>query len=77
MTNFFWTSKYRVGWSVSMEATKIHEYARELKEAHGPRALQEAAQKAVDYERQGDKQQADTWRRIEAALKEMQGPHES
>lgn len=60
-----------------MESTKIHEYARELKEAHGAKALQEAAQKAADYEKQGDNEQAETWRRIEAALKEMRGPHES
>ena len=62
---------------VSMEATNIHEYARDLKEAHGLEALQEAAQKAIDYGKQDDTEQAEMWRRIEAVLKEMQGPHES
>ena len=60
-----------------MEMTDIHRYARELKEAHGSKALVEAAQKAVGFERQGDTEQAKTWRRVEAALKEMQGPHQS
>ena len=60
-----------------MEMTDIHRYARELKEAHGSKALAEAAQKAVDFEKQGDTEQARTWRRVEAALKEMQGPHQS
>ena len=60
-----------------MKASEIHEYARELKEAHGAKALAEASQKAADFESQGDKEQAETWRRIEAALKEMKGPHES
>ena len=60
-----------------MEMTDIHRYARELKEAHGSKALAEAAQKAVAFEQQGDTEQAKTWRRVEAALKEMQGPHQS
>jgi hypothetical protein len=60
-----------------MKMTDIHSYARELKEAHGPKALAEAAQRAVKFEKQGDSEQAKTWRRIEAALKEMQGPHQS
>ena len=57
-----------------MEMTDIHRYARELKEAHGSKALAEAAQKAINFEKQGDNEQAQTWRRVEAALKEMQGP---
>ncbi len=60
-----------------MKMTDIHRYARELKEAHGAKALAEAAQNAVDCEKQGDTEQAQTWRRVEAALKEMQGPHQS
>jgi len=60
-----------------MDMTKIHELARQLKEAHGIKAIAEAAQKAAAYERQGDKEQATHWRRIEAALQEMKGPHES
>ena len=43
-----------------MEMTDIHRYACELKEAHGPKALAEVAQKAVDFEKQGDTEQAKT-----------------
>jgi hypothetical protein len=60
-----------------MKMTDIFTYARELKEAHGSKAIAEAAQKALKLEKQGDDQQAKTWRRVEAALKEMQGPHQS
>jgi len=60
-----------------MEATKIHEFARELKEAHGDKAIQEAAQKASAFERQGDAEQAELWRKVEKALREMAGPHAS
>jgi hypothetical protein len=61
----------------SMLATEIQDYARQLLEAHGTRALAEAAQKALDYERQGDMDQARTWKRIEAALILMRGPSAS
>jgi hypothetical protein len=60
-----------------MEATKIQEYARQLLEAHGAKAVVEAAQKARTFEQQGDAKQAETWRRIEAALMLMRGPHQS
>ena len=46
-------------------------------EAHGERAGLEAAQKAAEYERSGDKNRASDWRRIEAAIREMRGPHEN
>ncbi|MBV8399766.1 MAG: hypothetical protein JOZ17_13655, partial [Acetobacteraceae bacterium] len=45
-------------------------------EAHGPKAVAEAARKASDLEQEGKNEQAHTWRRIEAALKLMRGPHE-
>jgi len=57
-----------------MEETMISEYARQLKDAHGDRAIAEAAQRAVECERTKDKDQAKTWRQVEAALKGMQGP---
>ena len=53
---------------------EIFDYARRLFDAHGPRAIAEAAQKASACEQQGDDEQAQTWRHIEAALKEMRGP---
>jgi hypothetical protein len=60
-----------------MHAVEIQDHARKLLEAAGPKAIAEAAQKARSLEEQGDKTQAETWRRIEAALREMQGPHAS
>jgi hypothetical protein len=53
---------------------EIFDYARRLFEAHGAKAIAEAAQKAATLEQQGDDEQAQTWRHIEAALKEMRGP---
>jgi len=60
-----------------MQATHIQEYARRLLEAHGAKAIAEAAQKAVACERAGDQDRAQTWRRIEAALMLMHGPRQS
>ena len=57
-----------------MDETLISEYARGLKDAHGDRAIAEAAQRAADCERKKDKDEAKTWRHVEAALKAMQGP---
>jgi hypothetical protein len=60
----------------AMQATEIQDYARRLFEAHGTKAIAEAAQKACVHEQKGDKEQAQTWRRIEAALLLMRGPNE-
>lgn len=60
-----------------MREIEIHACARELLEARGAQAVVEAAQKAVKFETEGDQDQAKTWRRIEAALKIMRGPHQS
>jgi phage shock protein A len=57
-----------------MEETMISEYARGLRDAHGDRAIAMAAQRAAEYERNKDKEEAKTWRQVEAALKAMQGP---
>ena len=57
-----------------MQAVEIQDHARKLMEAHGTKALSEAAQKAKVFEEQGRKDDAQDWRRIEAALKQMQGP---
>jgi len=58
-----------------MQAMEISAYARRLREARGEQALAEAAQKARFCEQQGNTIDAQTWRRIEAALRQMQGPH--
>jgi hypothetical protein len=60
-----------------MREVEIQDYARQLLEAHGDKAVAEAAQKACGFETQGNSEEAETWRHIEAALKLMRGPHES
>ncbi len=57
-----------------MLATEIQEHARRLLEAHGDKAVVEAAQKAKSLEDTGSMDQARDWRRIESALKQMRGP---
>lgn len=57
--------------------TEIHEYARQLLDAHGDRAVAEAAHRAVACEQRDDKDQATAWRHVEAALKGMRGPRQS
>jgi hypothetical protein len=57
-----------------MNAVEIHDHARKLYGAHGPKALAEAAVMIRRYEQNGDKHLADDWRRIESALRQMQGP---
>jgi regulator of protease activity HflC (stomatin/prohibitin superfamily) len=58
-----------------MLATEIQEHARRLLEAHGDKAVAEAAQKAKALEDSGAADDAKVWRKIEAALKQMRGPH--
>jgi hypothetical protein len=60
-----------------MDSMAIHDYARRFIGAHGDKAELEAAQRAASCERQGEKAQAADWRRIQAAIKEMRGPHVS
>ncbi len=60
-----------------MQTVDIQDYARRLLEARGLKAISEAAQKAATFEQQGDEEEAKTWRRIEAALMQMRGPHVS
>lgn len=60
-----------------MDMNEIHDYARRFIGAHGNQAEVEAAQKIADCEKHGEKDQAENWRRIKAAIKEMRGPHAS
>jgi hypothetical protein len=60
-----------------MDASQIHLAARQLFEADGPRALARAARKLKELERQGDSEAVRDWRRVEAALALMAGPHAS
>ena len=59
-----------------MNEQEIHDYARALLDAHGGQAVAEAALKARAQEEKGKTEEAETWRRIEAALKLMRGPRE-
>ena len=58
------------------DAIDIQDYARQLLEAHGDKAVAEAARKAFTSEKEGKTEDAETWRRIEAALKLMRGQHQ-
>jgi len=60
-----------------MNATDISTYAHRLYETQGPKAIAEAAQKAASFEKAGDEEQSKTWRRVEAVLLELRGPHQS
>jgi hypothetical protein len=61
--------------AMRMGEVEMHECARQLLAARGERAIVEAAQKAYSYETKGQTEEAVTWRRIEAALKLIRGPH--
>jgi len=60
-----------------MNATDISALARHLFETRGAQAIAEAAQKAASYEKTADQEQASTWRKVEAVLRELRGPHQS
>ena len=60
-----------------MNTADVSAIARHLYDTHGPKAIAEAAQKALAFETAGDQAQAKHWRRVEAALREMRGPRES
>jgi hypothetical protein len=61
----------------AMREIEIHDFARQLLEAHGAKAVAEAAQNAIDLEAKGEVELARTWRHVEDALKLMRGPHQS
>lgn len=56
---------------------EIHDYARQMLEAYGEKAVVTAAQRACRYEEKGQTEDAETWRHIESVLKVMRGPHVS
>lgn len=61
---------------MKMLETEIHDYARQLLDTHGDRAIAKVAQRACACEQEGETDQAETWRHVEAALKLMRGPHQ-
>lgn len=58
-----------------MLATEVQQQARMLVEAHGDKAVAEAAQKAKTLEDSGAIEEAKVWRKIESAIRQMRGPH--
>jgi hypothetical protein len=60
-----------------MNATDISAIARHLFAMQGAKAIAEAAQNAARFEKAGDAEQARHWKRVESALREMRGPHQS
>lgn len=45
--------------------------------AQGAQAIAQAARKAESFREAGDAEQEALWRRVENALREMRGPHQS
>jgi len=60
-----------------MNTADVAAMARHLFEAHGPKAIAEAAQKAASFDTAGDREQAGFWRRVGEALQEMRGARET
>jgi len=59
-----------------IDELQVHDYARLLLNARGDKAVADAAHKAQLCAERGAADQAETWRRIEAAIKVMRGPHQ-
>jgi hypothetical protein len=62
---------------MTTSSVDLQDYARRLFDAHGDKALAEAAQKARALEEQGRREEAEQWRRVEEIIKETRGPHQS
>jgi len=53
-----------------MSEVQVHDYARQMLEARGDKAVAEAAHKAQT----STGEEAEIWRKVEAALRIMRGP---
>ncbi len=60
-----------------MNAVGIQDCARRLYEAHGDKAEFEAAQRAKQHLKKGQKEDAQDWQRVRKAIAIMRGPHVS
>lgn len=60
-----------------LDEMQVHDYARQLFNARGDKAVADAAHNAKVCADSGAAAQAETWRRVEAAIKLMRGPHQS
>jgi hypothetical protein len=62
---------------LTMQAIETQDYARQLLETQGDKAVVVAANKARAFEEKGNNKEARIWRQIETALKLMRGPRQS
>jgi len=60
-----------------MNATDVSAVARHLFETQGAKAIANAAARAEASRKMGDLEQAKTWQRVEAVLRELRGPRQS
>ncbi len=60
-----------------MQDSEVHVFAQQLWNMRGQKAIAEAAHKAVEFEKQHNAEEAQRWRRIEAILMRIRGPHQS
>ena len=60
-----------------MNASDISALAHQLFATQGAKAIAQAAQKAESCRQAGDEEQAKTWQRVEAVLREMRGARQS
>ena len=56
-----------------MRESDIADYAKRLLDAHGGKAEAEAAAKVREFEQANNHEEAETWRKIRAAISEMRG----
>ena len=60
-----------------MNASDISALAHQLFATQGAKAIAQAAQKAESCRQAGDEEQAKTWLRVEAVLREIRGARQS
>lgn len=58
-------------------STDVSALARHLFTTQGPDAIAEVLHNAASCRKAGDREQAQVWERVEAALRELRGPHQS
>lgn len=60
-----------------MDPIKTAEYARALYSTHGDRAEAEAAQRMRNCQAAGKTGEAEDWRAVRQAIRQLRGPNES
>lgn len=60
-----------------MQLSEIKNYAKQMFDQSGPKAIAIAAQRARSLEDSGNAEAAMTWRKIEEILLEKRGAHQS